>query len=53
MSKNLSNRKIIIANGILFAYQVFLTSLAVFGIIRLSIGLFQGECNNVSFGMLD
>jgi hypothetical protein len=53
MYKNLSNKKLTLASGVLFAYQVLLTSLAVFGIIRLSIGLFQGECNNVSFGMLD
>jgi len=53
MSKNLTNRKITIASGVLFAYQVLLTSMAVFGIIRISIGLVQGEFNHVSFGMLD
>jgi hypothetical protein len=53
MLKSLTSRKQVIASGVFIAYQVFMTSLAVFGIIRLSIGLFQGECNNVSFGMLD
>ena len=53
MSKNLTNRKITIASGVLFAYKVLLTSMAVFGIIRISIGLVQGEFNHVSFGMLD
>lgn len=53
MLKSLTSRKQVIANGVFIAYQVLLTSIAVYGIIRVSIGLFQGECNNVSFGMLD
>lgn len=53
MSKILANRKITILSGVLFAYQVFLTSLAVFGLVRVSIGLIQGDFNHVSFGMLD
>lgn len=36
-------------NKLLFAYQVLMTSMVVFGIIRVSIGLIQGDFNNVSF----
>ena len=53
MLKSLTSRKQVIANGVFIAYQVLMTSIAVFGIIRVSIGLLQGEFNNVSFGMLD
>ena len=53
MSKNLTNKKITIVSGVLFVYQVLLTSMAVFGIVRISIGLVQGEFDHVSFGMLD
>lgn len=53
MLKSLTSRKQVIINGVFIAYQVVLTSMAVFGIIRVSIGLVQGDFNNVSFGMLD
>lgn len=53
MLKSLTSRKQVIASGVFIAYQVFMTSLALFGIIRISIGILQGEFNNVSFGMLD
>jgi len=51
MSRVISNKKITLATGVLITYQVFLTSLAAFGIIRVSIGLIQGDFNNVSFSM--
>ena len=51
MSKILSNKKVTLVSGILIAYQVFLGSLAAFGIIRVSIGLIQGDFNNASFSM--
>jgi hypothetical protein len=51
MSKVLSNRKITLATGVLIAYQVFLGSLAAFGIIRVSIGLIQGDFDSTSFGV--
>ena len=53
MSKILSNKKITLASGVLFAYQVFMGSLVAFGLIRISIGLIQGDFEHVSFGMLD
>jgi len=53
MSKVLSNKKITLASGVLFAYQLFMGSLVVFGLIRVSIGLIQGDFNHASFGMLD
>jgi hypothetical protein len=53
MSKILANKKITILSGVLFAYQVVLTSMVVFGLVRISIGLVQGEFEHVTFGMLD
>jgi len=53
MSKVLSNKKITLASGVLFVYQLFMGSLVVFGLIRVSIGLIQGDFNHASFGMLD
>ena len=53
MSRVLSNKKVTLASGVLFAYQVFMGSLVAFGLIRISIGLVQGEFEHVTFGMLD
>lgn len=53
MSRVISNKKITLASGVLFAYQVFMGSLVTFGLIRISIGLVQGDFDHASFGMLD
>jgi hypothetical protein len=37
---------------ILFSYQAALTTIAIYGIVRIAIGVIMGEFNNVSFGML-
>ena len=37
---------------VLFSYQVALTTIAIYGIVRIAIGVIMGEFNNVSFGMM-
>lgn len=37
---------------VVVSYQVMLTGLAVYGIIRVAIGVIMGEFANVSFGMM-
>lgn len=37
---------------IIVSYQVVLTGLAAYGIIRVAIGLILGEFSNVSFGLI-
>jgi hypothetical protein len=32
------------------SYQIVMTAIVVFGIIRVAIGIVNGECNNASFG---
>jgi hypothetical protein len=32
------------------SYQIVMTTIVVFGIIRVAIGIVNGECNNASFG---
>ena len=33
------------------SYKIAMTTLVVFGLVRLAIGIVSGECNNVTFGM--
>ena len=44
--------KVVIVKRVIIGYQVIMTSMFVFGIIRVLVGLFMGECNNASFGLL-
>jgi len=37
---------------VIVSYQVVLTGLAVYGIVRVAIGLIMGEFANASFGLL-
>ena len=37
---------------VIVSYQVMLTGLAVYGIVRVAIGLIMGEFANASFGLL-
>lgn len=37
---------------VIVSYQVVLTGLAVYGIIRVAIGVIMGEFANASFGLL-
>jgi len=37
---------------VVVSYQVVLTGLAVYGIVRVAIGLIMGEFANASFGLL-
>lgn len=37
---------------VVVSYQVMLTGLALYGIVRVAIGVIMGEFNNVSFGMM-
>jgi hypothetical protein len=37
---------------IIVSYQVVLTGLAVYGIVRVAIGVIMGEFANASFGLL-
>ena len=37
---------------VLFSYQAALTTIAIYGIVRIAIGVIMGEFNNVSFGMM-
>ena len=32
------------------SYKIVMTTMVAFGIIRVAIGLINGECNNASFG---
>jgi hypothetical protein len=51
MEKFSNYKSLTLAKGVYIAYQVSMTSMVTFGIIRLIIGLVSGEIDaNLSFG---
>jgi hypothetical protein len=51
MRKFTHTQKVTIIDRVIIGYQIALTSMFVYGFVRVVIGLVMGEFNNVSFGL--
>ena len=51
MRKFTHDEKVVIIKRVIVGYQIVLTSMFVYGITRVVIGLVMGEFANVSFGL--